>query len=343
MTERPRSVEFANIHVRFGKMGLLDLFDEIVWPALSDRSLVRKYRQRSYLFMEVEGHNFGSSQEPELAIGGRFVQDTMLRREQVVDRETGMLLPMTGSLESAPSAFFLLFLNHHRLIYAPETAYAPSAKSFASTLKSFLRIQRNRFIEREYERNREERARAGSRDRLTKEKLRELYPKPEVSIIHLSSPGTLDAFINRFSRIGSIEILFRDTNHEMDVEKLYEEIRQEKEEYNSTQSSVSHRSRSKNGISKGTARERLPRVTERGVNTVQLSGEDSHGDKLTGNNEDFRLKRSVEQLGDTTKRKMETTKETFDYLVAEGFISLPNISSGLKEKVKELAERYFRQ
>jgi hypothetical protein len=341
MAERKTNIEFANLHVRVGENGLLDVFDEIVWPALSDQGKVRRYGNTTYLFKEVKGVLLDLNGEDELAIGGRFVQDTTLTREQVLDKRTGDLKTDPSTLESAPSAFFVILLSSHRLIYAPETTHPPKASSFASTLKNFLRQSRDSLIEHRYAKGATPDEEENIRQKVTKKELRKLYPKPEVSLVHLSSEDDLQSFISRFRKITQVEITLEETNHEWGVEDLYRRLREEKESYGSRKTKIQHTARTKDGITPDAARERLPKIVQGGTNRVSVSGEDAQGDALKGDNKDFRLRTPVDELGSTTRSKIKNSADALVDLVKSGFIELPQPSQSVREAVRRIADRYL--
>lgn len=60
--------------------------------------------------VRLEGH------DPLFLVYGRFVNNTVLSRTQILER--GKLRASPGQMDSAPSAFFVLILNNHKLIYA---------------------------------------------------------------------------------------------------------------------------------------------------------------------------------------------------------------------------------
>lgn len=76
---------------------------------------------------------------PVLGIKGRIIKNTLLTREQVFDGAD--LVEDHDELETAPSSFFLLILNTHRLILCKEVSGAPTIQNFQSTSQCFLNIE----------------------------------------------------------------------------------------------------------------------------------------------------------------------------------------------------------
>jgi hypothetical protein len=148
------TVSFANFICKFGDdKNLLDVAESIVLPAFLDVENLqpRSYQDTKYFLFQTQLLNLGDEKNPMLAIAGRFVKDTTLRREQIFSPTLG-LIKKTGKLDSSPSAIFVLLLNNHKLIYYPETAFAPTLSSFRSTAYSYIRQSQKIFVDAEYSR-----------------------------------------------------------------------------------------------------------------------------------------------------------------------------------------------
>jgi hypothetical protein len=146
-SRRMHAVSFANFVCTFGdRKFLLDYADEIVLPAFLDESLVRTYGESTaYFFYQAGLIRLKGESGSVLGIAGHFIKDTVLRRTQVF-RPDGGLVHDEAEMPSAPSAFFLLLLANHKLIYVPETPYAPDLTAFTATVSNFLRVKHKAFI-----------------------------------------------------------------------------------------------------------------------------------------------------------------------------------------------------
>ena len=109
------SVSFANLTCRFGNtFFLLDLAQEIVLPAFLDSNLKREYSDTTYFFLGVTVADIETEKTPLLIVYGRLVKDTLLTSEQIFTPGRG-LEPAVETISSAPSSFFVLILNDHKL------------------------------------------------------------------------------------------------------------------------------------------------------------------------------------------------------------------------------------
>lgn len=121
---RTRSASVANFVCRFGDQHvLLDMADTVVIPAFVMGGH-RMYAESRYIIQETTLENFGTENSPALVLVGRFINDTTMKRQQVL--RAGKIVKSPATLESAPSAAFALVLDTHKLLYLPETPHAPA-------------------------------------------------------------------------------------------------------------------------------------------------------------------------------------------------------------------------
>jgi hypothetical protein len=148
---KKHELEFANFILKFGQEGvLLDYVEEIVIPAFMQKG-ERSYGRTKHFFHHVEILNLGESEELVPCIVGRYIKNTVVSREQVYDEEGQELIKDNESLNTSPSAIFILILNNHRLIYFSETSYSPSLRSFQLTVAKLLREKYHTFIDQTYQ------------------------------------------------------------------------------------------------------------------------------------------------------------------------------------------------
>tara|TARA_R110001583_G_C5671499_1_gene411261 strand:- start:19597 stop:20601 length:1005 start_codon:yes stop_codon:yes gene_type:complete len=334
MTEKTLNMEMANLVCRFGsKKVLLDLEEEVVLPSFFDDSLIREYDKTSYFFYDVKAVKLEDKGEVFVGLAGRFIKDTTLEREQIFDRKNG-LVQDSNSMKSSPSAIFLLILNNHRLIYVKETKNAPSKETFRSTLLSFLRVKHKQFVESEYLKNKED-----PENNITKKSLYEAYPKPTLELISLTSDDSIESFVRNYETLKHIEISLSDRNDETDNDPFFEQLQKRKDDLGSDKSVVQHRN--SKGLDKEKAIAEIREATAQGNQKVKLNGVDSDGDVLRGNNEEFQLRRPLEELSKLPSKAAEQLYETFKSLIDDGFVKVPSTSEKAKDIVKKIAGRFF--
>jgi hypothetical protein len=298
-----KQVSFANFICKFGEhKNLLDVAETIVLPAFLDCAALkpRSFKDTDYFFYQPELVNFGTKANPQLAIAGRFVKDTTLRREQIFTPGKG-LIKTYGKLESSPSAIFVLLLNSHKLIYYPETAYAPSLSSFRSTAYSYIRQRQNSFIDEEFLRLKTEREQVVESTqenipKITKKMLWDEYPFPSLEVVPIPSALSLSDFVKRYKKLISISLRVLQTNSEIDNSNLLKAARKTGVSLGAKNTQITHTAGDGQGLNKTETVTQLRAVALDGNVDVKLSGNDVSGNRLIGNNEEFKLQVAVDNV-----------------------------------------------
>lgn len=272
--------EFANVVIKHGEQGMM-AEPGILGSAFFSDTRIRKLKKKSYHFLDVEMMQLDKSDEESICIAGRFVKNTKLERDQYLD--AGELVADHDSMDSAPSALFFLFPARHRLVYAPETRFAPTLGEFRSTLRFFLIKSWDEELKRRYKA-----ANADNRV-ITWDQLREKHPKPTVHLVHQTSPASIDQFIKRFSKINRMTITVIERNAEWSRKKalgaLPDAVGPAKPDSAKVVLTGGQEGLHKNG----TARV-AKSATKAGYEELKLTGTDKDGAKLSGVNEDFKYK-----------------------------------------------------
>ena len=337
MTEEYKSIEMANLICRFGEQVLLDHFDNIVYPAFTNEELSRSYGDTKYFFEKVDLIHLESDGDEEvLGLVGRFIKDTKLRREQIFVQGEG-LKHAPRSMQSSPSALFLLVLNSHRLIYLKETTDAPTKDAFRSTLLLFLQKTHSQLLRSKLaEVDEQELGRDAKRE--AKDAIREQLPRPTLQLIALTSEESIEEFIRGYEILSQIRISFADRNDESDLDEFFEQLQRSKESIGSTNTALVHRS--KDGLDKDEAVQQVAAATAQGNQTVILRGTDDGGETIVGNNEKFQLKAPIKDISDEPENAGHQMYESFKALVDRGLVRLQR-SKRAKRLVKSIYDRYF--
>ncbi len=153
MANRPKRLEYYNLHCKFGEYNLLDFAQEFVLPTFEDKTMRRETKSGTYFLHDVElvplfDANSGTptSNTRLLAIAGRLIKDTTVERLQIFDVEEDKLVQDEQTLRSAPSAIFVLILNNHKLLYLRETYDAPAPATFGLTLQTLINRKRHEYL-----------------------------------------------------------------------------------------------------------------------------------------------------------------------------------------------------
>ena len=130
--------ELANFVCKFNSHNLMDMLHEVVIPAFTIED-TWKVKRGNFFFQSTQIVELPNQSEKTFAIIGRFIRDTKLTSTQIYDYETKELISQKDSIQTSPSALFVLILNNHRLIYLKETPHAPTLEMFKETCQTFFR------------------------------------------------------------------------------------------------------------------------------------------------------------------------------------------------------------
>ena len=329
---RQHEATFANFICRFGDdKVLLDYAKHIVIPSFTNDTYVRSYGEKTHFhFYETELMNLAEDGEDAIMVlAGRFVKQTELMRTQIFDDRKG-LVQDEATLSSAPSAFFVLILNNHRLIYFPETPHAPHINAFRATAQQFLRRQHKEFIDRRYEK-----ARSGDVPQ-SKKSLYEAHPRPSLEVIPLTGKANIATFMRRFKKLKKINFRVVKPNDDIHAGEILGQVRELSRALRSTRTSVTTSSR--DGLDIEASIEVVTEATVSGNQDVRMSGVDPNGNTLTGNNEHFRLSAKIEEVPSQNVSLAKTLVYKFVELRSDGAIKAKKADSNPSEvkKLKKL-------
>lgn len=308
MPKVQRPIEMGNLVCKFGSKNLLDYFDTVVYPAFFDEELVRKYSDTSYFFNKVDIVTV----EGRVLLVGRFIKDTLLKREQIYSSQSKGLIEDHEELQSSPSAIFVLVLDVHRLIYLKEVSHAPSLDSFKSTVENFIKVKHKEFIDRLAEESK------AAGERITKKQLMIDHLPPSLELIPLTSARSVEEFVKQYEVLSSVTYKFSDRNDEQDNEGFFRAIQKQKDEVGSKTTIVKHSNTQ--GLDKDTIIGEVQAATAQGTQKVVMVGKDSSGTTVKGDNRDFQLKTTVEVNSHTPARIAKKMFGKFLQLVGDGLI-----------------------
>lgn len=324
-----KTVTFANFICRFGdEKVLLDYAKEIVIPAFTNDTYVRRYGKHThYHFYKV---HFVKLDElagfPVFALAGRFVKDTMLTRHQVFEEQVGLIRD-EQEMRSSPSAFFVLLLNNHRLIYFPETPHAPHLHSFAATTKQFLRKQHKKYLDELYSQ------RMDGEDRVTKKALVETHPTPTLEVIPLTGQDDIATFVRQYKVLKRLDFRLVLPNDDIDAGEILGQMRKFLQTLNADKSEI--KAANSRGLDIEASIEAIASATSTGNQDVKLNGVDQDGNKLSGNNESFQIRAPVNDVPNTIAGLRQQLYEIYKHLTDRETIQAPKLDQA-GDKAREL-------
>ena len=308
---------FANFICRFGDdKVLLDYAEQIVIPAFTNNAHVRSYgEQTHYRFYDVELLNVpngGSS--PTTVLAGRIIKNTELTRHQVLNDQED-LIKDEQSMRSSPSAFFVLILNNHRLIYFRETPNAPEINTFKATAQQFLLKSYEQHVQQLYEISRR------SQNRLSKRFLYETHPRPSLDVVLLTRKSDISNFLKKFQVINKIDFVVIKPNDGINAGEILEEVRKLAEDLKSTNTKVT--ASNSDGLNLEAATNAVTNATASGNQDVHVRGKDFKGKPLSGNNAAFKIDTMISDIPNTKKGLIIRLLKKYKQLSDAGSITEP--------------------
>ncbi len=329
---RQNDLSLANFILRFGaEEVLLDHAEEIVIPAFVGESAIRTRGDATYRFHNVVMSQVGIEKAgPILAISGPFIKDTVLRRQQIFRRDVGIVEDVRA-MESAPSAFFVLFLNNHRLLYFAETVAAPSLDSFRATAEYLLKEQWHAYIRRRLESGNVTRRGV---DRLTIKELERLIPPPVLAVVPVAGEEEITAVVQRFKKIKQIKFKLVEPNDELDASAAIAALEHSLRPLRPTRLEIV--ASDPRGMNKVEAETKITEVAE-GQNThIEIDGEDAEGLRLKVDNDEFALSIPIEEPPADDAELRHKLVSVYNTLAQSGKVRRISTSALVMDKVLRL-------
>lgn len=332
MAKNTQTVSFANFNCRFGsKFALLDLWDEIVWPAfLKAEPRVTKSHGTFYL-LNVE---LVRTKE-DAFVTGRFVRDATLSRELVLDN--GVLRPSRAELEAAFVARFMLRLSTHTLVWVAETKQAPSISSFHATISKSLGHQWKQFIERllwEEHPNHKRTERGQLRAELGKR-----YPMPILDIVAYPSEQSVASFLSTMKVLNEVTYRVVDPNPHYVGAQTGEVILGMKQYLAAKRASV--RLSDPEGLDQESAAQQIADLNSSGVIEAQVRGVGPNGEKITGNSETMQVKVQVPPVPADALEAMKIMNGALEEQEKAGVLKVGKITEHARKIIARIFQTYF--
>lgn len=313
------SYELANFVCKFNKYNLMDLYDQVVKPAFLNED-IWKVKKGKFFFSDVQIVELSNEDERTLAITGRFIRDTVLRRKQRYDRKTKTLIQDEQTLQSSPSSIFVLILNNHRLIYLKETPHAPTVEMFRETCYTFLS-----------RRTRDYAKQLGDDQR---KKFITEYGLPDLRITPFTSEESLTKFIQEFSVLNTVKITLKPRNNDdIDNADLIDSLHDISESLGSSSTQLIYHNK-EDGLDKEKMIEQIRDTTKHTNQLVQLSGLSQENTVLKGDNTNFKIVKYIKDINlSDIKNVANKLFEKVKDLKSSNTIKLPSTEKSLQQKI----------
>lgn len=336
MSSKNLNVEFANFVFHMGSSDLLDSFAQFVHPVFFE-NFKRRFNETTYFFHNCRIFDVPFAEGTRHFLYGRLVKDYLLHQEQVVEGEN--LVPVDNVYPNAPSSMFILCLENHRLFYIKEHRDAPPLETFKSTVLHLVKQRRDQVIEDVVKDNQKLRnERGGNVKKVTKKALRQTYSEPELNIFPMSSDASIREFVNGLKLVRMLKFEVYKPNNEVDLNDIFDGLRDMGDDLGTTVSTVAYTRKEKKTLDHESVVQKVIEASHDNNVDFTIEGRNQNNDKITGTNDEFRLKVPLEDELDTPKSTAFIVYEKFKELINDGLVRLPEEgeTSAVKDKVKSV-------
>lgn len=332
MARRSHAVTFANFNCRFGsRLALLDMWDEIVWPAFSNPEPRYTRSYGTFYLLDPELIRIGD----EVFVSGRFVRDTTLERELIL--EDGVLKSSKAELEAAFSARFILRLSTHTLVWVAESRHAPSIASFHATIGKSLGQHWKNYIEHllwEKYPNHKRTERGEIRAALM-----EKFPMPVLDIVPYPSEQSVAGFLSKISVLTEVTYRVVDPNPHYDGAETGAILLGLKQNLAARRATL--KLNDPDGLDQEAAAQQIVELNGSGIIETQVKGKGPHGENITGDSESMQVKVQVDPLPDDTIEATDILKNTLEEQEQAGVLKVGKVTDHVRNALERIIQNHF--
>lgn len=211
---------------------MLEFFKTVILPAITDKSLTRKTRNRGnnttteYFLADI---SLQETYDKQLVLIGNLFKRVLLDIRQDYNPVQGKI-PKGQNIPSAPFSTFMLFLKNHRLVYFPDQQGSPNIRSFETTLKKIILdfihkrqryynklLKESHYIYKDFKyKNMGE-----FKDKVFKN----LYPLPVLNILPIPSKDLVKIKFKELHKVSYATFKIFNTNSEIDYSPIFNNMR----------------------------------------------------------------------------------------------------------------------
>lgn len=201
---------------------MLDYFDTIIYPALTDKSLSRDPKKKSkdskFNQFFITDVSIVQMSDGKYALVGKHVKRTILTIKNDFEVEKGFI-PVGSKQPSAPFSTFIILLHNHRLIHFPDQQGSPDIRSLASTIRSIVYD----YIQKQYSQQLEELklndfmhdgVKYDNTNDFLQNYLLKKYTYPEINIVPIESENLVAEKFANINKIKNVKFKFYHPNGE---------------------------------------------------------------------------------------------------------------------------------
>ena len=338
-----RRIELANLVIRYGEKKLLDMLEDVIWPLFKNAKVKGEGEVEEYRFLNPQIDFIGKSKTP--IIFGQFIKIQNIEAVQKLNAKKTRIVPSSEEIQAAPSSFFVINLENHRIAFLGEVKRNPTLKNLEYCIKKLLSDEWRLRWEGEKQRILKEKdlKKLPHKGEVREEILKEAYkiaPRPEIRITPLPSLTDVNKHLDNYDKFTRLVISPLKTNDEYpdENEQFLRAYVKQKENLDASSGHVEI----KNG-KKGLNDEKTKELINSAANSnfvVKIEGKDEDNDVLKGDLENLSVQIKEEIPAYTSsKERANFIFEKMKSILDKGIAKAPQVSQTIKEKAKKIATK----
>lgn len=334
-----KRMEVANFSCKsvLGDLELLDIFNDYVFPAMSNKEVPgsKNSETLSYKFIDLQFLKI----EKELLLVGRLVKNLNLQRQQILEGDS--LVQSYETMESAPSSFFVLILNTHKLLWVREFQRAPLLKDFKYAITKMLKEQRADLVQNYILENTPNLIFENNKKNGLERKAYALYPDLDISVTPIGNKIKIEKKLAKFNKIHNIKISALKRNSELgsDYSEFSRMLSDTQADMNAKNVVTEIRGGVRHPLNKEAAT-RLVQASADGNYEYKIKGKDENNNDIVESNETLSLFADVDYQDDDNINASVMLGKFMS--ITSRHVSIPRQQSDLQDKLKKIEEKYLK-
>lgn len=330
-----KNMEIANLTCRsqLGDKELLDIFVDYFYPAIKNQEAPgsKKSETLLYKFLDLKIEKVDN----ELILHGRFVKSLNIEREQILEGEK--LIKSHDSMDSAPSAFFVLLLRNHKLLWVKEMPRAPHLKDLKAALTKMLKNERYSLIT-DYV-NKEKATLFFKESDLSNIERRAYaeYPEMEILVTPLGNNIHIKEKLSKFHNIYNITVKALKRNNELgtDFSKLAQIMSETQESTAAKNVTTQIHGDTKNPLNKEVATQIIQAVSD-GNYEYKIQGIDKNANKVSETSDTLSLSMLIDYTREDIPKNIKNMISQYLLTVELYDTKIPRQNFDIQEQLQKI-------
>ena len=232
------------------------------------------------------------------------------------------------------------FFNNYKRKFNETTYFFHNCRMFdvpfKDTTRHFLygRLVKDYLLHQEQLNEKLRKERGDSIGKVTKTALKITYPEPKLNIFPMSSDASIREFVNGLKTVRLLKFDIFKPNNEANLNDIFDGLRDVSDDLGTTVSTVTYTKKGNTTLDHESVTQKVIEASLDNNVEYKIEGRNHNNDKITGTNEEFRLRVPLEEKLDTPRSTALVIYQKFQELVRDGLVRFPEEGETNSIKVK---------